>query len=127
MKSYPCCGSNLGDDFGRLESTGGGGSIQPSGPSASRLPNLNGKSLSEAEETLRSEGFEFVNETAGGYRKYRAADGSEVHIRPDGEVVRLGPKIDPGPNQKNYAPRYGPDGQRLAPDQDHSTGEMVSR
>jgi hypothetical protein len=74
-----------------------------------------------------TEGFEFVNETAEGYRKYRAADGSEVHIRPKGEGIRLGPKIDPGPNQKNYAPRYGPDGQRLAPDQDHSTGEMVNR
>lgn len=45
-------------------------------------------------------------------------------IRPNGEMQRLGPSIDPGPNKKNYRPRYDADGQIT---QEHSTGEMVTR
>ncbi|MEU6748497.1 PASTA domain-containing protein [Spirillospora sp. NPDC046719] len=91
---------------------------------AARLPDLNGKSLEEAERELADQGFTLQGETADGYRHYTNPDGSEVWIRPDGEVQRLGPKIDPGPNQKNYHPRYGPDGLRT---QQHSTGERVIR
>ncbi|MWA02745.1 PASTA domain-containing protein [Actinomadura sp. LD22] len=89
---------------------------------AARVPDLNGKSLDEAEQELADQGFTLKNVTTGGYRHYSNPDGSEVAIRPDGEVIRLGPKIDPGPNQKNYKPRYGPDGLRT---QQHSTGERV--
>lgn len=89
-----------------------------------RLPDLNGKTLKQAERELNREGFTFRKETKGGYRHYVNADGSQVWIRPDGEVQRLGPKIDAGPNQKDYRQRYGPDGRVT---QSHSTGERVRR
>ena len=38
--------------------------------------------------------------TAGGCRHYRTPDGSEIAIRADCEVVRIGPKVNGGPNDK---------------------------
>ncbi|MEV0259933.1 hypothetical protein AB0I49_01105 [Streptomyces sp. NPDC050617] len=88
------------------------------------VSNLHGKTLGEAEQGIFGQGFSFTSETKGGYRCYDHPDGSQVWIRPNGEVMRLGPSIDAGPNQKNYRQRYGPDGQIT---QEHSTGEMVIR
>ena len=88
------------------------------------ISNLHGKSLADAEQDMFGQGFSFTSETKGGYRRYDHPDGSQIWIRPNGEVQRLGPSIDPGPNQQNYRPRYGPDGQVT---QEHSTGEMVIR
>ncbi|WP_369252060.1 polymorphic toxin-type HINT domain-containing protein [Streptomyces sp. R41] len=88
------------------------------------ISNLHGKSLADAELDMFGQGFSFASETKGGYRRYDHPDGSQIWIRPNGEVQRLGPSIDPGPNQKNYRQRYGPDGQVT---QEHSTGEMVIR
>ncbi|MEU7749689.1 polymorphic toxin-type HINT domain-containing protein, partial [Nonomuraea sp. NPDC049158] len=90
--------------------------------SVATLPNLHGKSLAEAEQEIYSRGFTFKSETKGGYRRYDHSDGSVLWIRPNGEVQRIGPKIDPGPNQKNYSVRYGPDGKVAT---GHSTGEFV--
>jgi hypothetical protein len=99
--------------------------VHNTGPGCgTNLPNLHGQSLADAEAVLGNSGFRFVNETAGGYRKYTHADGSEVWIRPNGEVIRLGPKVDRGPNTPNYRDRYGPDGQITDL---HSTGEIVTR
>ncbi|MEU8151555.1 polymorphic toxin-type HINT domain-containing protein [Nonomuraea sp. NPDC048901] len=92
--------------------------------SVATLPNLHGKSLAEAEQEIYSRGFTFKSETKGGYRRYDHSDGSVLWIRPNGEVQRIGPKIDPGPNQKNYSVRYGPDGKVAT---GHSTGEFVVR
>jgi hypothetical protein len=94
------------------------------GPSVSSLPDLSGKSLADAEKNMLDRGFSFKNETKGGYRRYTHPDGSTVWIRPNGEVQRIGPKIDPGPNLPNYSKRYGPDGQLTG---DHSTKEFVKR
>lgn len=91
---------------------------------AASIPNLHGKSLDEAEMQIFGQGFKFKSETGGGYRRYDHSDGSVLWIRPNGEVQRIGPKIDPGPNQKNYSQRYGPDGQVTT---EHSTGEVVAR
>ncbi|WP_406516078.1 polymorphic toxin-type HINT domain-containing protein [Streptomyces sp. NBC_00873] len=88
------------------------------------ISNLHGKSLADAEQDVFGQGFSFTSETKSGYRRYDHPDGSQIWIRPNGEVQRLGPSIDPGPNQKNYRQRYGPDGQVT---QEHSTGEMVIR
>jgi hypothetical protein len=101
---------------------------------AAAVPNLHGKSLRAAEDVLTGHKFAFAKETGGGYRRYASPDGSEIWIRPDGEVVRTGPKIDPGPNQKNYRDRYDQYGNRLPrhdehgnPLNNHSTGERVKR
>ncbi|WP_216905939.1 PASTA domain-containing protein [Nocardia noduli] len=91
---------------------------------AAKVPNLQGKTLDEAERAIENQGFTQKGETTGGYRRYVHSDGSQVWIRPDGEVIRLGPKVDPGPNAKNYHPRIGPDGQLT---DKHSTGETVIR
>lgn len=101
---------------------------------AAAVPDLHGKSLKAAEDVLTGHKFAFAKETGGGYRCYASPDGSEIWIRPDGEVVRTGPKVDPGPNQKNYRDRYDQYGNRLPrhdehgnPLNNHSTGERVKR
>ncbi|WP_110945800.1 hypothetical protein [Streptomyces avicenniae] len=66
------------------------------------LSSLRGRSLADAEQDMFGQGFSFTSETGGGYRRYGHSDGSQIWIRPNGEVQRLGPSIDPGPNQKNY-------------------------
>lgn len=96
----------------------------PSGNRLSAVPDLHGYAIDRVEATMRGAGFSFRSQTSGGYRRYTAGDGSEIWIRPDGEVQRLGPKVSPGPNQRSYRQRYGPDG---AVTKDHSTGERVSR
>ncbi|MFE7572208.1 polymorphic toxin-type HINT domain-containing protein [Streptomyces sp. NPDC057539] len=88
------------------------------------ISSLHGKDLADAEQGMFGQGFSFTSQTKGGYRRYDHPDGSQIWIRPNGEVQRLGPSIDPGPNQKNYRQRYGPNGQVT---QEHSTGEMVIR
>ncbi|AHH20927.1 hypothetical protein NONO_c61530 [Nocardia nova SH22a] len=93
-------------------------------PAAARVPDLTGKTLNEAESAMAKKDCVLKSETAGGYRRYPCDDGSEMWIRTNGEVVRLGPKIDAGPNKKNYRLRYYPDGRENA---DHSTGEIISR
>ncbi|MGH9822316.1 MAG: RHS repeat domain-containing protein, partial [Blastocatellia bacterium] len=84
---------------------------------AGRLPNLDGATREEAGTILRETGFEYKGTTPGGYEKWYHPDGSRVQIRPDGEVVRSGPKAGQG-----YRPRIGPDGQPTA---SHNTGERV--
>jgi hypothetical protein len=91
---------------------------------AGEVENLTGKTFEEADNLLRPKASR-VSTTAGGYTHYQFPDGSEIWIRPDGEVIRLA------------APRYGPDGarinrgQRLDPDgnptESHNTGERVTR
>jgi beta-lactam-binding protein with PASTA domain len=90
---------------------------------ASRLPNLSGNTKTEADEVLEKEGFEYRGKTAGGYEKYYHSDGSRVHIRPDGEVVKTGPKITPKGGGKKYRPRIGPNGK---PTTFHNTGEKLN-
>lgn len=46
-----------------------------------------------------------------------------MYIRPNGEIIRLGPKVVPTGGGKSYHPRYDPEGQIT---QDHNTGEIVS-
>ncbi|NEQ99296.1 MAG: hypothetical protein F6K30_21740, partial [Cyanothece sp. SIO2G6] len=89
----------------------------------SEFGDLSGMIRSEVDDFLRSRGSSDPTTTAGGYTRYRFPDSSEVHIRPNGEVVRL------------PARRYGPDGRRINRgarlDQNgrltesHNTGEMV--
>nr|WP_233166031.1 PASTA domain-containing protein [Pedobacter sp. ASV12] len=73
------------------------------------VPDLQGKSLGEADKALKDAGFEGGEPTKpgnqedkdgkknkGGYRTYKNEDGSEVTIKPDGTVVRsTKPRYDP--------------------------------
>lgn len=85
---------------------------------ASLVPDLNGLSETEALAHLDSAGFVFRHVTQGGYREFRHADGSRIWIRPDGEVIRLGPKV-PG---RKYRSRYDARGVLT---EEHSTGEKI--
>jgi RHS repeat-associated protein len=90
---------------------------------AERLPNLAGKTRTDARQALKDVGFENKGTTPGGYEKWYHPDGSRVQIRPDGEVVRSAPKTSPAGGGAKYRPRIGPDGK---PTTSHNTGEKVS-
>ena len=49
--------------------------------------------------------------------------GAEIHIRPNGEVVRLGPPVAPQGGGRLYRPRVDYKGNPLST---HNTGEFVS-
>ncbi len=90
---------------------------------AEKLGNLSGLSRTQADKAIRQAGFEHKGTTPGGYVKYRHPDGSRVQIRPNGEVVRTGPKVrNPDPNLPGFRPRIGPDGK---PTPSHNTGEII--
>jgi hypothetical protein len=73
---------------------------------AARLPNLQGMDRADAHIAIRNLGFQYHGTTRGGYVRYRHPDGSEIWIRPNGEVMRLGPRPPGQPNR----PRYDPSG-----------------
>nr|WP_319668477.1 RHS repeat-associated core domain-containing protein [Streptomyces ipomoeae] len=78
---------------------------------AGGLPNMNGKTLDEARAELEGKGFTLHSESESGYIRYRHEDGSEVYIRPDGEVMMLAPKTRPSSGQgKSFHPRLDPRG-----------------
>ena len=72
---------------------------------------------------LRGKGFEYHSTSKGGYVRYRHPGGSEVYIRPNGEVGRLGPKVTPGGGGKPYHPRVDANGNRI---DTHNPGEFVA-
>jgi beta-lactam-binding protein with PASTA domain len=95
---------------------------------AQLLANLTGKTRSEAINILTAHGFQFKTQTIGGYENFEHPDGSIIHIRPTGEVVRTGPKIR-GANGKHYRRRYNQYGEQIKfiPGANtHSTGENLS-
>jgi hypothetical protein len=65
------------------------GSVDGKYGTASEIGNLDGWTLQEADSHLKSLS-EFVRLaiTAGEYREYRFKDGSSVHIRPSGQIIR---------------------------------------
>jgi RHS repeat-associated protein len=90
-----------------VTSSGGTVTLVPQGGNAAaRLPQLQGMSRADAHIAIRSQGFQCHGTTRGGYVRYRHPDGSEVWIRPNGEVIRLGPK----PLGQPHRPRYDPSG-----------------
>lgn len=81
---------------------------------------LNGKT-EEAKKILKDAGFKPQSITKGGYEQWRHPDGSRIWIRPDGEVIRLGPKTV-SPEGNSFRPRFNPDG---SPSSTHNTGERI--
>lgn len=74
-----------------------------------------------AAQTLPDAGFVFRHETKGGYGRLVHEDGSQVWIKPSGDVVRLGPKVK-AQSGKKYHPRFD---QRGKVTKSHSTGEKL--
>ena len=100
---------------------------QPMNPAAQQLPDQTGKTLSEVIIILESYGFQFQTSTKGNYQSFEHPDGSIIHIRPNGEIVRTGPKIR-GTDGKTYRRRYNRDGNQIKFEpgaNTHSTGEKV--
>ncbi len=96
-------------------------------PAAQKLPNLTGLILEAAIATLANNGFEFKSTTKGGYQTFEHPDGSVIHIRPNGELVRTGPKIR-DMNGKTYRRRYDQYGNQIqfvSGANTHSTGENL--
>jgi hypothetical protein len=69
--------------------------------------------------TLRSQGYEFHHTTRGGYVLYRHTNGSQIWIKPNGQVIRLGPPI-PG---SAYRPRIDASGNPIIT---HDPNEFVA-
>jgi len=79
---------------------------------------------------LGDNGFGKTKTTKGGYQQWDHEDGSQVWVRPNGEIVRTGPKRPQknNPNGKKVRDRYGPDGNVIPhePGKDnHNTGEKI--
>ena len=92
------------------------------GPSSGQVPDMTGMTQAQADELLSKNGFTLKSISEGGYATYKAADGSKVTVRlSDGRVTRTA-TVDPGPNQRNWTQRYGPDGH---PTTSHDTGEIL--
>jgi hypothetical protein len=88
------------------------------------VPNLDGLSVEEATQVIEGAGYTYHSTSKGGYIRFRHSDGSEIYIRTNGEIMRLGPKYQPDPNKAGYHPRYNDKGELLT---DHHTGEYVKR
>ena len=92
-----------------------------------QLPDLTGKTKSEALVIIADSGFVFKTQTEGGYETFEHPDGSLIHIRPAGEIVRIGPKIK-NDRGKSYCRRYDQFGnqiQFISGSNTHSTGENI--
>jgi hypothetical protein len=89
---------------------------------AERLRDLSGKTREQARQEFIKEGFEYKGRTPGGYEKWYHPDDSRVQIRPNGEIVRTGPRRQSEGGGPAYRPRIGPDGKSTP---SHNTGERV--
>ncbi|MGD9170916.1 MAG: hypothetical protein PVI97_12760, partial [Candidatus Thiodiazotropha sp.] len=96
---------------------------------AQNIPDQTGRDKEELEETLIERGF--TKKQRGSYDEWIAPDGSKIFVRPNGEIVRQGPKRS-NPADPHNSPRirdrfdqngniipYNPEGTS------HSTGEIV--
>lgn len=92
-------------------------------PSLPNVPDLAGKSRFDAHTAIRQAGYNYHGTTAGGYVRYRHPSGAEIHIRPNGEVIRLGPPVVPSGGGRAYHPRIDYQGHPIPT---HSTGEFVA-
>ncbi len=91
-------------------------------PQPSGVPNLAGMSRADAHIAIRQAGYNYHGTTAGGYVRYRHPSGGEIQIRPNGEIIRLGPPVTPQGGGRPYNPRIDHEGNRIPT---HSTGEFV--
>lgn len=95
---------------------------------AQQLPNLTGKTKSEAILIMAVHGFVFKTKTEGGYETFEHPDDSLIHIRPTGEIVRTGPKIknDRGKSYRRRYDQFGNQIQFIPGSNTHSTRENIT-
>jgi hypothetical protein len=86
------------------------------------VPDLGGMSRAEAHVEIRRAGYTYHGTSAGGYVRYRHPSGAEIQIRPNGEVIRLGPPVTPRGGGRPHRPRIDSRGN---PSPTHSTGESL--
>lgn len=91
-------------------------------PQSPNVPNLAGMSRADAHVTIQQAGYTYHGTSAGGYVRYRHPSGAEIHIRPNGEIIRLGPPVTPQGGGRPYHPRIDYQGNPIPT---HSTGEFV--
>ncbi len=99
----------------------------PQGPinpgATAGIPDLGGKSPVDAGQILGEGGFETSGTSPGGYTTYKHPDGSRITIKPDGTIVRTGPKTRAGSDTgKKYRPRVDSDGK---PTDNHNPDEQL--
>lgn len=99
----------------------------PGGPGGNGVPStfgsLHGNSRQTVDKFLRSLNPKSIKVTKGGYTHYKYPDGSEIVIRPDGEIIRLSaPRYEPNGARINKGARLDQNGH---PTQSHNTGEKV--
>ncbi|MEG3850957.1 PASTA domain-containing protein [Microcoleus sp. herbarium19] len=92
-----------------------------------QLPDLTGKTKLEALIIIADSGFVFKTQTEGGYETFEHPDGSLIHIRPTGEIVRTGSKIknDRGKSYRRRYDQFGNQMQFIPGSNTHSTGENI--
>jgi RHS repeat-associated protein len=97
--------------------------VPPGGnPTSAQVPDLTGMTQTQADALLSQQGFQ-LTAISSDYATYRGTDRSTVTIRlSDGRVTRTA-DVDAGPNAKNWAQRFGPDGNET---DSHNTGENLS-
>jgi len=90
-----------------------------------KSPTVIPKSRADLHMELRDKGYTYhgTSSEGRGYTRYRHVDGSEVQIRPNGEVLYLRPKVQPKDGGKWFAPRTDANGKPLQGT--HNTGEFV--
>jgi hypothetical protein len=71
---------------------------------------------------LRSQGYQYHHTTKGGYVLYRHPNGSQIWIRPNGQVIRTGPPVTPSGGGKAYPPRVDASGNTITT---HDPNEFV--
>jgi RHS repeat-associated protein len=71
---------------------------------------------------LRSQGYQYHHTTQGGYVLYRHPNGSQVWIRPNGQVIRTGPPVTPSGGGRPYRPRVDASGNPITT---HDPNEFV--
>lgn len=97
---------------------------------AQDLPDHTGKAKVDLERELKNRGFE--QKKRGSYDEWTAPDGSKIFVRPNGEIIRQGPKR-PNPVDPNNSPgirdRFDQKGNKIPFNPEgnsHSTGEIVN-
>jgi predicted RNA binding protein YcfA (HicA-like mRNA interferase family) len=88
---------------------------------AQSLPDLTGWTAVQAVQAFEEAGFTFHHTTRGGYNQFNHSDGSQIWVKPNGEVVRLGPKVK-GRASKKYRRRFDQHGNQTKL---HSSGEKL--
>ncbi len=96
----------------------------PANPGATKnVSDLNGKSSSEANQALSKAGFENKGTSSGGFTTHKHSDGSKMTIKPNGTVIRNGPRTNvQSATGKKFNPRFDNTGRRT---ENHNPPEKI--